>query len=59
MVIQPNNKEVVYITIHDKTFYIDCSMDEPIVSYWTERQWQEEAEVINLIPETDVADSKD
>ena len=53
MLIQPNTQEVVYITIRDMTFYIDCSMDEPIVSYWKEETWKEENEVINLIPEKD------
>jgi hypothetical protein len=45
MIINPNTEAgVVYITIKDTTFYIDYSMNEPIVECWTE-----ETEPITLI----------
>jgi hypothetical protein len=49
MTIQTNNEDVVYITIHDTTFYIDYSLEKPIVQIWKD----EEPKVIDLIPETD------
>jgi len=49
MIIKPNTQEVVYITIHDTTFYIDYSLDEPIVEMWKET----ETEVVLLTPQND------
>jgi len=47
MIIKPNTQEVVYITIHDTTFYIDYSLDEPIVEMWKKAE-----EIITLSPDT-------
>ena len=39
MVIQANpDALVVYITIRQTTFYIDYSMEEPIVEMWEEKE---------------------
>jgi hypothetical protein len=46
MIIKPNTQEVVYITIHDMTFYIDYSLDEPIVEMWKKSE-----EIITLTPD--------
>ena len=48
MIIKPNTQEVVYITIHDTTFYIDYSLDEPIVEMWKQAE-----EIITLTPDND------
>lgn len=56
MIIQANpDALVVYITIRQTTFYIDYSMEEPIVEMWEEK----ENEVITLKPETDVKSTED
>jgi hypothetical protein len=56
MMIQANpDALVVYITIRQTTFYIDYSMEEPIVEMWKEK----ETEVITLTPETDVKSTED
>lgn len=47
MIIKPNTQEVVYITIHDTTFYIDYSLDEPIVEMWKTSE-----QIITLTPDT-------
>lgn len=56
MIIQSNpDTSVVYVTINDTTFYIDYSMNEPIVEMWKEK----ETEVITLKPEIDVTSTED
>jgi hypothetical protein len=45
MLIDVRSEESVYIIIDGRTYYIDHSLDEPIVEYWTEEQ-----EPITLIP---------
>lgn len=56
MVIQANpDALVVYITIRQTTFYIDYSMEEPIVEMWEEK----ETEVITLLPEENDSNTED
>ena len=56
MMIQANpDALVVYITIRQTTFYIDYSMDEPIVEMWEEK----ESEVITLKPKKDDSNTQD
>lgn len=51
MIIKPNTPEVVYITIHDTTFYIDYSLAEPIVEMWKTSE-----EIVTLTPDFESAD---
>jgi len=53
MIIKPNTQEVVYITIHDTTFYIDYSLDEPIVEMWKTSE-----EIITLTPDNQKEEKK-
>jgi len=53
MIIKPNTQEVVYITIHDTTFYIDYSLDEPIVEMWKKSE-----EIITLTPDNQKEEKK-
>ena len=56
MIINPNTEAgVVYITIKDTTFYIDYSMNEPIVEMWKDK----ETEVVTLLPEVNDTNSED
>ena len=56
MIIQSNpDTSVVYVTINDTTFYIDYSMNEPIVEMWKEK----ETEVITLLPEENDSNTED
>jgi len=56
MIITPNTEAgVVYITIRDTTFYIDYSMNEPIVEMWKDK----EPEVITFLPEENDSDTED
>tara|TARA_R110000803_G_scaffold172400_1_gene235303 strand:- start:184 stop:354 length:171 start_codon:yes stop_codon:yes gene_type:complete len=56
MIINPNTEAgVVYITIKDATFYIDYSMNEPIVEMWKDK----ETEVVTLLPEVNDTHTED
>jgi len=44
MIVKLTTEQSVYIEIDGYTYYIDHSLDEPIVEYWTE-----EKEPITLI----------
>tara|TARA_R110000782_G_scaffold252451_1_gene340277 strand:+ start:408 stop:578 length:171 start_codon:yes stop_codon:yes gene_type:complete len=56
MIIQSNpDTSVVYLTIKDTTFYIDYSMNEPIVEMWKDK----ETEVVTLLPEVNDTNSED
>ena len=46
MIVKLTTEQSVYIEIDGYTYYIDHSLDEPIVERWTE-----ENEVVTLLPE--------
>jgi hypothetical protein len=45
MIITLTTEKWVFLEIDGRTYYIDHSLDEPIIEYWTEEQ-----EPITLIP---------
>ena len=38
MIVKLTTEQSVYIEIDGYTYYIDHSLDEPIIEYWTEEQ---------------------
>jgi len=54
MIVKLTTEQSVYIEIDGYTYYIDHSLDEPIVERWTE-----ETEPITLLPEDNDSNSED
>jgi uncharacterized protein YchJ len=38
MIVKLTTEKSVFVEIDGRTYYIDHSLDEPIIEYWTEEQ---------------------
>ena len=54
MIVKLTTEQSVFIEVDGYTYYIDHSLDEPIVERWTE-----ETEPITLLPKENDSDSED
>ena len=55
MIVKLTTEQSVYIEIDGYTYYIDHSLNEPIVEIWKEK----ETEVVTLLPEENDSDTED
>ncbi len=54
MIVKLTTEQSVFIEVDGYTYYIDHSLDEPIIEYWTEEQ-----EPITLLPKENDSNSQD
>jgi hypothetical protein len=54
MIVKLTTEKSVFIEIDGYTYYIDHSLDEPIVE-----RWKNNTEIVTLLPEENDSDSED